>query len=177
MSRLGKKPIEIPEKTEVTVAPNSVTVKGPLGELSMPYKSVIDIKVADEVVTLSPKRNDLATNALWGTYSSLVRGMIEGVNKEFEKKLVVEGVGFRAEVKGKAVVLQVGFSHPVELTIPDGLKVTVENGAITVSGSSKQAVGQFAAEIRSTKKPEPYKGKGIRYENEIIRRKEGKKVV
>jgi large subunit ribosomal protein L6 len=177
MSRLGKKPIEVPEKTEVNVSEGVVTVKGPLGELSLPFKPVVDIKVADGEVTLTPKNDEIQTKALWGTYSSHVLNMINGVNKEYEKTLIIEGVGYKAEMKGDSIVLNIGFSHPVELKLPEGVKCAVEKNTIKVSGIDKESVGEFAAVIRSKKKPEPYKGKGIRYEDEVIIRKEGKKAV
>jgi len=177
MSRIGQKPVEIPEKTEVAVSESSVVVKGPLGELSLDYEPVVEIKVDGEAVVVSPKNEEISTRALWGTYSSLIRGMIDGVNKGFEKKLIVEGVGYRAELKGDTLVLNVGFSHLVEMKIPEQLQVSVEKENIIVKGIDKQKVGQFAAEVRAQKKPEPYKGKGIRYENEVVRRKEGKKTV
>jgi large subunit ribosomal protein L6 len=175
MSRLGKKPLEIPEKTAVTVTDNTVSVKGPLGELSIDYKPVVEIKVEGNQIILIPKNNELETNALWGTYSSLIDNMIKGVNKEFETKLLIEGVGFKANISGNKLVLNVGFSHPVELEIPQGVKADVQKNEITISGIDKQSVNQFAAVVRATKKPEPYKGKGIRYIDEVIRRKEGKK--
>jgi large subunit ribosomal protein L6 len=177
MSRLGKKPIEVPEKTEVNVSEGVVTVKGPLGELSLPFKPVVDIKVADGEVTLTPKNDEIQTKALWGTYSSHILNMINGVNKEYEKTLIIEGVGYKAEMKGDSIVLNIGFSHPVELKLPEGVKCAVEKNTIKVSGIDKESVGEFAAVIRSKKKPEPYKGKGIRYEDEVIIRKEGKKAV
>jgi len=177
MSRLGKRPIAIPEKTEVTVADNSVTVKGPLGELKMAYNPVIEIKLEDGNVVLVPTKESIQANALWGTYSSIIRSMTEGVNKEFETILIFEGVGFKAAVEGKDVVLNVGFSHSVKLEIPEGVKAEVVKDKINITGIDKQAVNQFAAVIRATKKPEPYKGKGIRYSDEIVRRKEGKKTV
>jgi large subunit ribosomal protein L6 len=177
MSRIGQKGIMIPEKTEVTVTEDSVAVKGPLGELSMKYNPVVEVKVEEGKVNVTPKDDSLETNALWGTYTSLINGMVEGVNKEFEKNLIIEGVGFRAQMKGSTLVLSVGFSHDVEMEIPEGVKVNVEGEKITVSGIDKQAVGQFAADVRSKKKPEPYKGKGIRFADEVVRRKEGKKTV
>lgn len=178
MSRLGKKPIEIPQNTEVTVNDDVVVVKGPLGELSQEYNSrLVDIKVEDGSVITVPKKKTIEANSLWGTYSSLIRTMVEGVNKEFEIKLIIEGVGFKAELKEETIVLNVGFSHSVETKVPEGLKASVEKEVITISGIDKQKVGQFAADIRAVKKPEPYKGKGIRYEDEIVQRKEGKKAV
>ncbi len=177
MSRIGKKPIELNDKTQVTVSENEIVVKGPLGELKTNYLPVVEIKVEDNLVTVIPKDETIQTNALWGTYSSIILNMVTGVNKEYEKNLIIEGVGFKAEVKGDAVLLNIGFSHPVELKIPQGVKVEVEKEKIKITGIDKQAVGEFAAVIRSNKKPEPYKGKGIRYADEIIRRKEGKKTV
>ena len=177
MSRIGKKPIELNDKTKITVSENEIVVKGPLGELKTNYLPVVEIKVEDNLVTVIPKDETIQTNALWGTYSSIILNMVTGVNKEYEKNLIIEGVGFKAEVKGDAVLLNIGFSHPVELKIPQGVKVEVEKEKIKITGIDKQAVGEFAAVIRSNKKPEPYKGKGIRYADEIIRRKEGKKTV
>jgi len=176
MSRLGKKPIEIPTNTQVSVVDGVVSVKGPLGELSENIHPSIGVEVKDGTVVTVPKDDSISTKALWGTSSSLISNMVEGVNKLYEKKLVVEGVGYRAEMSGNTLVLTVGFSHPINLEIPEGLTVVVEKNVITISGISKHKVGQFAAVIRSHKKPEPYKGKGIRYEDESIRRKEGKKI-
>jgi large subunit ribosomal protein L6 len=177
MSRLGKKPIEIPEKTEIKIEGNHVAVKGPLGELSVDVPEALDLKMEDNTLSIQPKKENIESRSLLGTNVSLVKNAIEGVNQEFEKKLIIEGVGFRAAVQGNKVVLNVGFSHQVELEIPEGIKVEVEKESISVKGIDKQQVGYFAAVIRDTKKPEPYKGKGIRYEDEIIRRKEGKKTV
>lgn len=175
MSRIGKQPIAIPEKTQVAVSAGTVTVKGPLGELKREFRQDISIKVDNNRVVLEPLRKSLDLNALWGTYSSHIYNMIEGVNKPFEKKLIVEGIGFKADVKGKELVMSLGFSHPVKIVIPDGLKVTSEKNVITVSGIDIEKVGSFVARVRSQKVPEPYKGKGIRYDNEVVRRKEGKK--
>jgi large subunit ribosomal protein L6 len=173
MSRIGKKPIELNDK----ITDSEVIVKGPLGELKTTYKPVVEIKQEDNQIIVTPKNDDLATTALWGTYTSIIGNLVQGVNEEYEKNLIIEGVGFRAEVKGDKLVLNIGFSHPVELDIPQGITVTVEKEKINVKGIDKQAVGEFTAVIRSNKKPEPYKGKGIRYADEIIRRKEGKKTV
>lgn len=177
MSRIGKKPIELNDKTQVTISDGEVAVKGPLGELRASYLPVVEIKQEKNQIVITPKKDDIETNALWGTYSSIIRNMVKGVNEGFEKNLIIEGVGFRAEVKGNKIILNIGFSHPVEIEIPEGLKVEAEKGEIKVSGYDKHAVGELAAVIRSQKKPEPYKGKGIRYSDEIIRRKEGKKTV
>lgn len=175
MSRLGKKPVLIPEKTTVTVTGGRVAVKGPLGELSRDFKPSIAITAGEKQVVLSPKSLTNETRALWGTYVSHIKNMIRGVNAGFQKRLLIEGIGFKAEVKGNEIVLSLGFSHPVAISVPKGLKVTTEKGAITVSGIDKESVGQFAAQLRALKEPEPYKGKGIRYEREVIIRKQGKK--
>jgi len=175
VSRIGKKHIAIPEKTEVRIADGVFHVKGPHGELSRTFKPEIEITIADGEVTLLPKRQTIETNALWGTYSSLIQNMILGVNTPYEKKLVVEGVGFKWNVQGDSVDLSLGFSHPVKMKVPAGLTVKTEKNTMSIAGIDKEAVGQFAAEIRSLKKPEPYKGKGIRFEDEVIRRKQGKK--
>lgn len=182
MSRIGKKVIALPEKTEVKVSDGLILVKGPLGELSRPLHPVIELKIVGNEVTVHPLRKSLESRALWGTYASHLTNMISGVNKPFEKKLILEGIGFKSEVKGdpasngaSKIVFALGFSHPVELDIPAGLKVTAEKNNITISGSDKEAVGQFAAKLRSLKKPEPYKGKGMRYDGEVIKRKQGKK--
>ncbi|HMO79034.1 MAG TPA: 50S ribosomal protein L6 [Candidatus Paceibacterota bacterium] len=175
MSRIGKKIIEIPEKTEVTVGANSVSVKGPLGSLEMKYDPQIQIKIEDKKITLNPKKENKDLLAKWGTYSSIISNMIKGVNSEYKKTLIIEGVGYRAEVKGQNLVLNIGLSHQVPMKIPEGIKVSVEGDKILISGINKELVGQFSSDVRSMKKPEPYKGKGIRYSDEIIRRKEGKK--
>lgn len=177
MSRIAKKPISIPEKTDVTYTAGVITVKGPLGEIKKAMRPEINITVANNEITLTPIRQSLDVLALWGTYASHIRNMLEGVHKAFEKKLIVEGIGFKSDIKGKEIHLALGFSHPVVRTIPDGLKVTAEKNVITVSGIDIEKVGQFVAQIRSLKKPEPYKGKGIRYSDEVIRRKQGKKSV
>ncbi|MBI2048937.1 MAG: 50S ribosomal protein L6 [Parcubacteria group bacterium] len=166
MSRIGKQPIALPAKTECTVGDGIVTVKGPLGELSRAFRaSDISVQCEGGEIKVTPKRNTLLSRALWGTYASHIRNMVEGVHKEFEKKLLVEGIGYRAEASGNTLALLVGFSHPVKIPIPKGISVTTEKGGIlTIKGSDKEAVGGFAAYVRSIKKPEPYKGKGIRYE-------------
>ena len=177
MSRIGKKVIDLPEKTEIKVSDGSVSVKGPLGELTRPLHPMIEVKVNGSAVTLNPTKITLESRALWGTYASHITNMISGVNKAFEKKLILEGIGFKSEVKGDKIVMALGFSHPVNVEIPKGLKVTAEKNLISISGSDKEMVGQFAARLRLLKKPEPYKGKGMRYVDEVIRRKQGKKSV
>lgn len=175
MSRLGKKGIDIPSGIDVTVSGTTVTVKGPKGEMTRTFRSSVEVGVKDGHVTLTPKKTDKQTRSLWGTYTSHISNMIQGVNEGFEKKLIIEGVGFKAEVSGKDLKLAIGFSHPVNVPIPEGVNVAVEKGEISISGMDKEMVGQFASDVRSHKKPEPYKGKGIRYAGEVIRRKEGKK--
>lgn len=177
MSRIGKQVIKIPEKVEVSSAEGTMTVKGPLGTLTRALPKTIKMNIADGVVTFAPERENVETRALWGTCASHLSNMIEGVSKGYEKKLIIEGVGYRVTVSGQKLVLNLGLSHPVEMAIPAGIKVAVEKNLITISGFDKELVGQFAANLRAQKKPEPYKGKGIRYEKEVIRRKEGKKVV
>lgn len=175
MSRVGKQIIALPEKTEVIFSEGVVVVKGPLGELSRPVHPLINIEVSDREAKVLPKKDTLESRALWGTFASHMKNMVNGVNKPFEKKLILEGIGFKSEVKGEEIVFALGFSHPVKVEIPKGLKVTAEKNVISVSGSDKELVGAFASKIRSLKKPEPYKGKGMRYDNEVIKRKQGKK--
>jgi large subunit ribosomal protein L6 len=175
MSRVGKQILEIPAKTEVLISGKTVTVKGPLGELKRDFSHEIGITTEGPLVKFVPVKQPLKNPAIWGTTASHVKNMIEGVNKPFEKQLILEGVGFRSEVAGTNLKLALGFSHPVVVAIPAGLKVTAEKNVVTVSGIDKEHVGRFAAQVRSLKKPEPYKGKGFRYKTEVIRRKEGKK--
>ena len=177
MSRLGKKPIVIPEKTEVSVADRTVTVKGPHGSVSRLFGRSLDVKVLDQGVVITPQNMTLDTRILWGTFASHIHNMLEGVNKPYERRLIIEGIGYKAYVKGDTLVLSIGYSHPVNMKIPERIKVTCEKGLVTIIGIDKEVVGQFAAKIRSKKKPEPYKGKGIRYDGEIIRRKQGKKSI
>ena len=177
MSRIGKKIITLPANTEIKISGGGVSVKGPLGELSRPLHQDLEVKISGNEVSVLPKRMTLTSRALWGTYASHITNMISGVNKLFEKKLILEGIGFKSEVSGNNINLALGFSHPVVVSIPKGLKVTAEKNMITISGSDKEEVGQFASRLRSLKKPEPYKGKGMRYSDEIIRRKQGKKLV
>jgi len=152
---------------------NTVVVKGPLGELSRIVPSGINVDVKDNLVTVTAPNPE--KDALWGTMTAHIKNMVAGVNKAYEKKLIVEGIGFKTDVKGSDLVMALGFSHPVVVAIPKGLKVTSEKNVITVSGINNELVGNFTASIRAFKKPEPYKGKGIRYDGEVIRRKQGKK--
>lgn len=175
MSRLAKRPIALPPKTEVTVSGGVVAVKGPKGTLHKTLHRAVAIEVGAEGVQVSQKGSAPEGKVLIGTYASHIRNMLEGVTAGFTKKLLVEGVGFKWDVQGKTLNLALGFSHPVKVAIPEGLTVTAEKGTLTIAGFDKELVGQFAADIRALKKPEPYKGKGIRYEGEVIRRKQGKK--
>src|SRR3989344_1874430 len=177
MSRIGKKLITLPEKTEISIVDGFIIVKGPLGEIKRTLHPNIEIKINEKELTVHPKKENLETRALWGTFASHITNMIQGVNKAFERKLVLEGIGFKSEVKGNKIVFALGFSHPVEVEIPEGLKVTAEKNLISVSGINKDEVGSFTAMLRALKKPEPYKGKGMRYEDEVIKRKQGKKSV
>ncbi|MCX6701918.1 MAG: 50S ribosomal protein L6 [Candidatus Zambryskibacteria bacterium] len=175
MSRIGKKIIAIPKSTEVTYSDGILVVKGPLGALNKKFKQDIEITVGASEITLVPKRETLENKALWGTYASHIMNMIIGVTTPYVKKLIIEGIGYKSEVKGDNLVLALGFSHPVNVPIPKILKVTAEKNVITVTGIDKEIVGEFVAGVRSLKKPEPYKGKGIRYEGEVVKRKQGKK--
>ncbi len=175
MSRIGKQIISIPAGVTVTKDGMILSVKGPKGTLSRPFLDSVAITIADNTVTFLPAVLNVESNALWGTYAAHVKNMITGVTEGFSKKLILEGVGFKSEVKGKDLNLALGFSHPVVVTIPEGLTVTAEKNVITFSGIDKESVGQFAAKIRAMKKPEPYKGKGFHYDDETVRRKQGKK--
>ena len=175
MSRTGKRPIAIPAGTEISVKDGELSVKGKGGTLKRPIHQGVSIVVENGTVVVSPVSETRLARALWGTYASHVRNMIAGVNQPFVKKLQIEGIGFKSELSGKTLSLNIGFSHPVKVAIPEGLAVTVEKNIITVSGADKEKVGQFTAVVRAQKKPEPYKGKGIRYEGEVVRMKQGKK--
>ena len=175
MSRIGKNPINIPDKVEVSQKDDVVLVKGPKGELSIKKQPCVDIEIKDGQVFVLNKENSKQSNAFWGLTRSLLSNMIKGVSEGHEKKLEVEGVGFKVALSGNKLNMALGFSHPVEFEAPEGIKFEVEKNTITVSGIDKILVGQTAANIRKLKKPEPYKGKGIRYQGEVIRRKAGKK--
>lgn len=177
MSRLAKKPIPVPAKVTVDTAGGTLTVKGQKETLARPIHSTVAIDVTPEGVLVSPKNSSKLARALTGTYAAHVRAMVAGVETPWKKVLILKGVGYKVELRGNELVLNVGFSHPVTLAVPDDLAVTVEKGTITITGADKQRVGQFAAEVRDVKRPEPYLGKGIAYDDEVIRRKQGKKAV
>ncbi len=175
MSRVGKQLLHIPPKTEVSVD-GEIVVKGPMGELRRPAHPRVRITIEEGRVVVSPvNMHDRLSRALWGTYASHIKNMLRGVHEPYEKKLEIEGIGYRASVSGTTLELLVGFSHPVRMEIPEGLEVTVEKNVISVKGIDKELVGQFAANVRAVRKPEPYKGKGIRYQGEYIIRKQGKR--
>ncbi|MBI2024114.1 50S ribosomal protein L6 [Candidatus Giovannonibacteria bacterium] len=175
MSRLGKKPIVVPPGVEVKIQDGSVFVKGPKGELSKEFRREISMELRDNLFQLSLRSQSKLARKLWGTYVSLVKNMLIGASEGYAKKLILEGIGYRAQAEGKDLVLNLGFSHPVKFPAPDGISFKVEKNLITISGIDKEKVGQTAAKLRSLKKPDPYKGKGFRYEGEIIKRKAGKK--
>jgi large subunit ribosomal protein L6 len=175
MSRIGKQRIELPANTTATIADGTFTVKGPLGELARSFKSDITIAIEGNEVVLTPVRDAQELHALWGTYAAHIANMVKGVSTAYQKKLILDGVGFRIELKGPQLIMQLGFSHPVTVDIPEGLTVTVEKNTVSISGIDKELVGQFSAYVRDQKPPEPYKGKGFHYDDEVIRRKEGKR--
>ncbi|KAL8189206.1 hypothetical protein R6Q57_028772 [Mikania cordata] len=174
-SRIGKQPIEVPSNVVITLEGQDMKVKGPLGELALSYPREIMIDRQDSILKVRKAVETRRANQMHGLFRTLTSNMVVGVSKGFEKKLQLVGVGYRATVEGKELILSLGFSHPVKMAIPNDLKVKVEdNTRITVSGYDKSNIGQFAASIRKWRPPEPYKGKGVKYADEIIRRKEGK---
>ncbi len=184
MSRIGKQPIKIPDLVQVKIEGGLVLVKGPKGELSKKIHKDINVEIQENLVMVKPLKDSKEARALWGTYRALISNMIKGVKDGFEKALVYEGIGFKSEIKtdssvesGKILELSVGFTHPVKVSAPKGIDFKIEKNQITVSGLDKELVGQIAANIRKVKPPEPYKGKGIRYKDEVILRKAGKKAV
>jgi large subunit ribosomal protein L6 len=176
MSRVGSSAISIPADVTMSHEGGVVVVKGKNGELSAPLHSDVELKVTDNLATLSPRRNTREAKALWGTMRASVSNMVVGVSEGFTRKLEINGVGYRAAMQGNKLVLNLGYSHPVEMEVPQGLSVNVENNtSVTITGADKQLLGQFAAEVRAKRPPEPFKGKGVKYADEYIVRKEGKK--
>ena len=175
MSRIGKQIIEIPSGVEVALSEGVLTVKGPKGQLAKPVRSEVEAVIEQNTITFRPVAKTRLAHALWGTYASHAKNMITGVTEGYTKNLEVHGVGYRVGMTGNQLELRVGFSHPVVLDIPEGLQVSVKDNTITIEGYDKELVGAFAAQVRKVKKPEPYKGKGIRYAGEVVRRKQGKK--
>ena len=176
MSRIGKKPIEIPKGIEVKIEEDLVKIKGPKGELSRKIRPEIKVEIKDEKILVSPQIETKKTKAFWGLTRTLLANNIKGVIEGYEKKLQIEGLGYKAEIEGENLILRVGFSHPVEIKAPSGIKLSVDKNIITIFGIDKELVGQVAAKIRKVKPPEHYKGKGIRYLGEIVKIKPGKKV-
>lgn len=174
MSRIGKLPIDVPAGVTITVDSDVISVKGPKGELTVPHLSDVTVSLDGEKAIVTRKDDERIARSQHGLQRALLNNAVTGVTKGYEKKLEVNGVGFRVSGGGKQIEMSLGFSHPVKYTAQDGIDLKVDKMTITVSGIDKQAVGQAAAEIRSLKKPEPYKGKGIKYEDEVIRRKAGK---
>lgn len=175
MSKIGKLPVTIPAGVTVTVTPTLITVKGPKGELKQDYNNLVTVEVKGTEVLVNPANDSKNANAAHGLYRNLIHNMVTGVTAGFTKSLIITGVGFRAEVQGKQMTMNLGYSNDVIVMIPEGLTVTADQtGKVTITGISKQLVGEFSAQIRKLRKPEPYKGKGIRYETEVIRRKVGK---
>ena len=178
MSRLGKLPIKLPEGTQVKIEHGFIIIKGPKGELKQELHNLVKVEVSDNEIRVKVGNPEVKKEkAFWGLYRSLINNMVKGVNKEFEKKLEVVGVGFRVSLSGRKLILNIGYSHPVEYILPEGVSAQVEGNIITINGINKQLVGEVAARIRKIKKPEPYKGKGIKYVDEVIRRKVGKAAV
>lgn len=175
MSRIGKKPIIIPKGVTITIKGDMLSVKGPKGEEELKLHSAVSVKEADGALNISVANPDeKSERALWGLYRALIANMVRGVVTPFQKKLEMVGVGYKAALQGKKLTLEVGFSHPVIVELPEAVTGTVEKNVITLTGLNRQVVGQIAAKIREFRKPEPYKGKGIKYAGEVIRRKAGK---
>ena len=175
MSRLGKLPIELPIGTQAKIEKDFIIVNGPKGELKEKIHSLVKVDINDNKILVSIKNiEDKKEKSFWGLYRSLINNMVIGVNEGFEKKLEINGVGYRASISEKKLILNVGYSHPVEYNLPENIAVNVEGNVLTVSRINKQCVGEVAAQIRKIRQPEPYKGKGIKYIDEVIRRKVGK---
>lgn len=176
MSRVGQLPVEVPAGVDLTIGEGLITAKGKLGELSMPVVEDVTVTQEDNLVWVKPGNDTKRTRSMWGTTRSLLDNLVIGVSAGFEKKLEINGVGYRAAVQGKELVLQLGYSHEIRYPVPEGIKIDCPSQTeVVVSGADRQKVGQVAAEIRGFRKPEPYKGKGVRYADEYIIRKEGKK--
>jgi large subunit ribosomal protein L6 len=176
MSRIGKRAVQIPSGVEANLNDNVLTVKGPKGSLDMTFVSEVDAKLEDGAVNIEPRGNGKRARSMWGMQRTMVNNLVEGVTEGFSKKLELNGVGYRAQIQGKNINLQLGFSHDILYEVMDGVEVKCPSQTeIIISGIDKQKVGQVAAEIREYRKPEPYKGKGVKYEDEYIFRKEGKK--
>ncbi len=175
MSKIGKQPIDIPQGVKVNIKDRIITVEGPKGKLNFGFSSLVGVEVSDSKIVIKPLSQEKLSKALFGTTRAVINNMVKGVTEGFKKELEIVGVGYKAQMKGETLVLQIGFSHPVEISIPEGINVSVPSATkITIEGIDKVKVGQFAANIRKIYPPEPYKGKGIRYSNEVVRKKLGK---
>ncbi len=176
MSRLGKLPVALPDKVTVNVAPNAITIKGPKGELSTVNTNEVIVEVTDGKVWVKPANDSQRSRAMWGTVRANVKNLVEGVTNGYKKQLDITGVGFRAAAQGQILTLALGFSHDIKYVVPKAVTVAVEKQTtVILSSADKQKLGQVAAEIRALRAPEPYKGKGVKYSTETVRRKEGKK--
>ncbi|MBU3964380.1 50S ribosomal protein L6 [Patescibacteria group bacterium] len=175
MSRIGKQPIKIPDKVEVNIDGNNITIKGPKGELKVQIRPEIEASVQDGQISFNIREQGKNASAFWGLTRALVANAVKGVIEGYNKKLEIQGVGYRARVEGDGLILEMGFSHPINLKTPEGIDFAVEKNIIIVSGIDKQLVGETAAKIRRVRPPEPYKGKGIRYVGEVVLRKAGKR--
>ncbi|CAL8412431.1 unnamed protein product [Dictyota dichotoma] len=175
MSRIGKVPIKIPQNVQVSIDNDIINVNGQYGKLIRKISNVISIEIAENFIILKKQNNNRTTNQLYGLTRTLINNMIIGVSKKFEKRLILEGIGYRAQVSGNNLILNLGYSHPIIISIPSGIEIIIEkNGIIVINGFNKELVGQLAASIKNKRLPEPYKGKGILYQGEIIKRKVGK---
>lgn len=175
MSRIGKEKITIPVGVDVSFEGRALHIKGPKGEMNRTIPDEISVNIEKGILAVEPVAKTKIAQSLWGTYASHAKNMVYGVTEGYTKVLEVHGIGYRSEMAGNKLVLKVGFSHAVEKEVPQGLEVTVKDNLITIHGFDKELVGEFAAKVRLVRKPEPYKGKGIRYQGEIVRRKQGKK--
>jgi large subunit ribosomal protein L6 len=176
MSRTGKKPVTVPSGVTASIADGQLSVKGPKGTLAMPLADEVTYSVEDGMIAVQPANDTKRARAFWGMQRTLIQNLITGVTEGFSKKLLITGVGYRANAQGKTLKLQLGYSHDVDFAVPEGIEIkTPDNTTVEITGIDKQKVGQVAAEIRRWRKPEPYKGKGIKYDGEFIFRKEGKK--
>ena len=174
MSRIGKQPVQIPEGVDVKLDKSSIVVSGAKGTLKRDIPDSLKITISDGLVVVEPKRADKGTRAIHGTYRAHIANMVAGVSEGWVKELELVGTGYRTELSGNKLVLTIGYSHPVELDVPEGVNVKADKTAITLESADKESVGQFAAEVRAVRPPEPYKGKGIKYKEEVVRRKAGK---
>lgn len=178
MSRVGKNPVEVPSGVDISIVDGILTAKGKLGEESVTLVDAVDVTLEDNLIKVAPRDESKHSRSMWGTTRSLVQNAVSGVSEGFTKRLEIVGVGYRAQMQGKTLNLQLGFSHDVPFPVPEGISIALEGergSVIAVTGRNKQQVGQVASEIRAYRKPEPYKGKGVRYSDEYVLRKEGKK--